>query len=54
MTSNFIPHLHTLHPSGQPFVVATVVRAEKPTSVKPGAKAIITEDGKQVCYRQLE
>jgi xanthine dehydrogenase accessory factor len=26
-------------------VIATVVRAEKPTSAKPGAKAIITEDG---------
>ena len=43
MISNFFTNLHTLHPSGQPFVVATVVRAEKPTSAKPGAKAIITE-----------
>ncbi|GAB4577927.1 MAG: hypothetical protein Fur0022_06590 [Anaerolineales bacterium] len=46
MNSDFIPHLHTLHQSGQPFVIATVVRAEKPTSAKAGAKAIITEDGK--------
>lgn len=46
MTSEFIPHLHALHQTGQPFVVATVIRAEKPTSAKPGAKAIITEDGK--------
>ena len=46
MTSDFIPHLHTLHQSGHPFVIATVVRAEKPTSAKAGAKAIITEDGK--------
>ena len=30
----------------QPFVLATVVRVERPTSAKPGAKAIITQDGK--------
>src|SRR5689334_19648548 len=30
---------------GQPFVIATVVRVEKPTSARPGAKAIITADG---------
>lgn len=30
---------------GRPFATATVVRAEKPTSGKPGDKAIITEDG---------
>lgn len=30
---------------GQPFVMATVVRAEAPTSAKAGAKAIITADG---------
>jgi xanthine dehydrogenase accessory factor len=30
---------------GQPFVEATVVRIERPTSSKPGAKAIITPDG---------
>lgn len=29
----------------EPFAAATVVRAEKPTSAKPGAKAIVTEDG---------
>ena len=28
-----------------PFVLATVVRCESPASAKPGAKAIITEDG---------
>jgi xanthine dehydrogenase accessory factor len=42
---DFFPHFQTLHQSGQPFAVATVVRAEKPTSAKAGAKAIITEDG---------
>ncbi|HEV8470857.1 MAG TPA: XdhC family protein [Candidatus Limnocylindria bacterium] len=30
----------------EPFATATVVRAERPTSAKPGAKAIITPDGK--------
>lgn len=45
MTSNLFPHLQTLHQTGQPFAVATVVRAEKPTSAKAGAKAIITKDG---------
>ncbi len=34
-----------LRASGETFVIATVVRAEKPTSAKPGAKAIITADG---------
>jgi len=45
MQIDFYDQLQTLHQSGQPFVVATVVRAEKPTSAKAGAKAIITEDG---------
>ncbi|MGH7355105.1 MAG: XdhC family protein [Candidatus Rokuibacteriota bacterium] len=30
---------------GEPFVLATVVRCEPPTSAKPGAKALIREDG---------
>ncbi len=30
---------------GEPFAVATVVRSQRPTSAKPGAKAIITADG---------
>ena len=29
----------------EPFAMATVVRAERPTSAKPGAKAIVTRDG---------
>ena len=45
MSSDFFPQFQTLHQSGQPFVIATVVRAEKPTSAKAGAKAIITSDG---------
>jgi xanthine dehydrogenase accessory factor len=31
---------------GQPFVLATVVRAERPTSAKAGARALITADGR--------
>jgi xanthine dehydrogenase accessory factor len=34
-----------LRAAGQPFVIATVVRAERPTSAKPGATAIVTADG---------
>ena len=30
---------------GEPFVIATVVRCERPTSAKPGAKALIRQDG---------
>ncbi len=30
---------------GRPFALATVVRCERPTSAKPGAKALIREDG---------
>jgi xanthine dehydrogenase accessory factor len=30
---------------GEPFAVATVVRCERPTSAKPGAKALIRQDG---------
>jgi len=46
MQTDFCDQVQTLHNTGNPFVVATVVRAEKPTSAKVGAKAIITEDGK--------
>jgi xanthine dehydrogenase accessory factor len=46
MNSEFFTQLQSFHESGNPFVIATVVRAEKPTSAKVGAKAIITEDGK--------
>lgn len=34
-----------LQRAGEPFVLATVVRAERPTSAKPGAKALITRNG---------
>ena len=34
-----------LQREGEPFALATVVRAERPTSARPGAKAIVREDG---------
>jgi xanthine dehydrogenase accessory factor len=37
---------HDLRAAGQPFALATVVRAEKPTSAKAGARALITADGR--------
>ena len=40
-----LEHAHQLRAAGQPFVIATVVRAERPTSAKPGATAIVTGDG---------
>ena len=46
MLENYLDHAQALAKSGQPFTLATVVHAEKPTSAKIGAKAIITADGK--------
>ena len=37
-----------LKANGTPFVLATVVRAESPTSAKPGAKAIVTAQGELI------
>jgi len=45
MYDNFFTKAHELTTQGIPFATATVVRAEKPTSGKPGDKAIITVDG---------
>jgi xanthine dehydrogenase accessory factor len=42
---DYLNQIKRLRDQGQPFVLATVVRIEKPTSSKPGAKAIITQDG---------
>lgn len=41
----FLEQAYTLWQTGEPFAVVTVVRAEKPTSAKPGAKAIVNADG---------
>ena len=37
-----------LKANGRPFVLATVVRAESPTSAKPGAKAVVTAQGELI------
>lgn len=39
---------HELRGRGEPFVLATVVRVERPTSGKPGYKAIVRRDGRLV------
>lgn len=45
MSYEFYARAQELMSQGQPFVTALVVRAEKPTSAKPGDKAIILSDG---------
>ena len=45
MQTDFHHEVQKLYETGSSFVLATVVRAEKPTSAKAGAKAIITDDG---------
>ena len=45
MPDNFLKRIYALDQAGQPFALAMVVRAEKPASARPGAKAIITADG---------
>ncbi|MFN8568571.1 MAG: XdhC family protein [Kouleothrix sp.] len=45
MPHDFYARAAELSARGEPFVTATVVRAERPTSAKPGDKAIVTADG---------
>lgn len=45
MYDEFFTKAHELVERGEPFATATVVRAERPTSGKPGDKAIVTSDG---------
>lgn len=45
MLNDYLARAHALASAGQPFVLATVVRAHAPTSAKAGAKAIVTPDG---------
>ncbi len=44
MSTEFYAKAHELLNKGLPFATAFVVRAEKPTSAKPGDKAIVTAD----------
>jgi len=46
MSASFFELAAELLARREPFATATVVRADRPTSAKPGAKAIITPDGK--------
>lgn len=43
--TDFLEQATELSRANQPFALATVVHAEKPTSAKAGAKAIVTADG---------
>ena len=45
MIDDFFARAHALVKKGETFATATVVRAEKPSSGKPGDRAIITSDG---------
>src|SRR4051794_181953 len=46
MDNDLLERASELNRAGAAFVLATVVRAEKPTSAKPGANAIITGNGR--------
>nr|MBA2678403.1 XdhC family protein [Ktedonobacteraceae bacterium] len=45
MSQNLLELAYQLTQAGKPFVLATVVWCERPTSAKPGAQAIIQDDG---------
>jgi len=45
VAEDLLAHAAELQRRGEPFALATVVRCEPPTSAKPGAKALILEDG---------
>src|SRR6185436_836167 len=45
MQTDFYDKFQELRETGNPFTIATVVRAERPTSAKVGARAILTDDG---------
>src|SRR5689334_4448685 len=45
MADDILGLAHALSEAGEPFALATVVRCERPTSAKPGAKALVRRDG---------
>jgi len=45
MTDRLLERAAELQRRGEPFVLATVVRCQAPTSAKPGAKALVRRDG---------
>ncbi len=48
MQTDLYDEIQNLRNAGRPFALATVIRAEKPTSAKVGSKAIITEEGRLI------
>jgi xanthine dehydrogenase accessory factor len=46
MSQTLLELAYQLTQAGEPFVLATVVWCERPTSAKPGAQAIIQQDGR--------
>lgn len=46
MSNNLLELAYRLTQAGEPFVLATVVWCERPTSAKPGAQALIQADGR--------
>lgn len=46
MSDTLLKLAHQLSEAGEPFVLATVVWCERPTSAKPGAQALIQANGK--------
>src|SRR5438093_3388236 len=45
MSKTLLELAHQLTLAGEPFVLATVIWCERPTSAKPGAQALIQADG---------
>jgi len=45
VADNVLALAHELSDRSEPFALATVVRCERPTSAKPGAKGLIRQDG---------
>lgn len=43
--NDILERTHELRARGEPFALATVVRAQRPTSARPGMKAIVRADG---------
>ena len=50
MTIDVVAHADELRTNGIAFVQAVVVRAERPTSAKPGSRAIVHADGTMVGF----
>ncbi|MDR7577131.1 MAG: XdhC family protein, partial [Armatimonadota bacterium] len=46
MTGDLLDRVQVLRTRGEPFVLATVVRMERPASARPGMKAIVTASGR--------